>query len=695
MEDLKADEIQNLLQYFSRKTFRAKDSDAVSQKVMQRCIDLVSLDYCHVLIDNAGGELSAHYPSQLIVMEYEKVNGKEDCNCASSTPPKSGNHQTLYESVHDVTKLKDLIMKARSARCRARFPLPVILFNGKNICRSSTLSGGPEMYGRQGYEYFFSCEETAGSEEQQSDDQRDPQTSPGDWQLFDKVRSLDIKLLKTLNVGAIIDFMVEKKKVKFGLNVSSSEKVDKENRYSDFTIISLPYPGCEFFKAYRDNDYVAQGLVFDWSQGHVDAAIGIPPDNIASKLKIDWENYKMWDLIILTQNYMRLVLRYLVDQPLGLLIHCISGWDRTPLFVSLLRLSLWADGVIHRSLSAAQILYFTIAYDWMLFGHDLYDRLSKGEDIFFFCFYFLKFMIGEEYSVSRWTNKAKNVVRTDSEGLLEGLLLDTDAPISSQGSNISLDSSWSSISSKSHDTPPVFFHTDEFSASNSNGSIVSNMSCCENSKVDSPNLSTASADPPSGQSLPHITNHSSSSVSLDNGSESPMSSGSDQKSLYSNQDSNGKIYNTFSRSASNRTSPVAVPTRASVRTRNESTSSLSTGSWQFVTGTGSFRGSGASSNSTCGCHSSNHSRSSTNDNAPLQDSTTTIIEDDCFIYNNSPDGALQRRERLTSVRNLFYNCYCSTVGFKLKDGSESSSLGLLLGNFAEKVGFITAQRTSV
>lgn len=26
----------------------------------------------------------------------------------------------------------------------------------------------------------------------------------------------------------------------------------------------------------------------------------------------------------------------------GLLVHCISGWDRTPLFISLLRLSLWA-----------------------------------------------------------------------------------------------------------------------------------------------------------------------------------------------------------------------------------------------------------------------------------------------------------------------------------------------------------------
>ena len=67
----------------------------------------------------------------------------------------------------------------------------------------------------------------------------------------------------------------------------------------------------------------------------------------------------------------------------GMLIHCVSGWDRTPLFVSLLRLSLWAvsyytisnstnacvqDGKIHKSLCAAEILYFTIAYDWLLFG---------------------------------------------------------------------------------------------------------------------------------------------------------------------------------------------------------------------------------------------------------------------------------------------------------------------------------------
>lgn len=109
---------------------------------------------------------------------------------------------------------------------------------------------------------------------------------------------------------------------------------------------------------------------------------------------------QQWDLIKLTQNYIRLLLHYLCEQSTGLLVHCISGWDRTPLFVSLLRLSLWADGQAHRSLGPAQILYLTIAYDWLLFGHNLEDRLDKGEEIFFFCFYFLKHLTSEEFSVT-------------------------------------------------------------------------------------------------------------------------------------------------------------------------------------------------------------------------------------------------------------------------------------------------------
>ncbi|CAF1560683.1 unnamed protein product, partial [Didymodactylos carnosus] len=86
-------------------------------------------------------------------------------------------------------------------------------------------------------------------------------------------------------------------KTLFGVNITSSEKFDKENRYRTFELLSIPYPA---------------------------------------------------------------------DR--GILLHCLSGWDRTPLFISMLRLSLWADNCIHQSLTVEEILYLTISYDWYLFG---------------------------------------------------------------------------------------------------------------------------------------------------------------------------------------------------------------------------------------------------------------------------------------------------------------------------------------
>lgn len=282
--------------------------------------------------------------------------------------------------------------------------MPVILYRGKYICRSATLSGGPEIITRSGIDYLFyvrspTLDEDEAQEARENPLPEDPALEEeGTW-VFDRVRNKDIKLLKKLNIGTIIDFMVEKKKVKFMVNVTSSEKVDKEKRYQAFKIIALPYPGCEFFREFRDNNYSGEGLVFDWSQKIVDADCDVPDDSIVSQLNVDWDEYKNWDLVQMTQNYMKLLLKYLQDSSSGLLIHCISGWDRTPLFISLLRLSLWADGLIHQSLNANQILYFTVAYDWLLCGHRLVDRLEKGEEIFFFCFNVLKYLMNDEYSL--------------------------------------------------------------------------------------------------------------------------------------------------------------------------------------------------------------------------------------------------------------------------------------------------------
>lgn len=70
-------------------------------------------------------------------------------------------------------------------------------------------------------EMYFRCisdsDDAIEVNESFTDEQEDGNKSNSDWPLFDHVRSQDIRLLKTLNVGTIVDFMVEKKKVKFGL----------------------------------------------------------------------------------------------------------------------------------------------------------------------------------------------------------------------------------------------------------------------------------------------------------------------------------------------------------------------------------------------------------------------------------------------------------------------------------------------
>jgi myotubularin-related protein 14 len=219
---------------------------------------------------------------------------------------------------------------------------------------------------------------------------------------MENLRNMDIGIIKQLSVKYILDLMTENKKKKFGFNVCSSEKVDMHDRYAPFAIASIPYPGVEFFQEFNQRKHCANDLHFDWNK--LADYVELKVDHINCKIAVPWEEYKNWDLVMLTQNYLKLMLQFISDGSpgdSGLLVHCISGWDRTPLFISLLRISMWADGEIHQSLSAAEILYLTVAYDWLLFSHQLSDRASRGEDIFYFCFYFLQFIYSPEFSVQR------------------------------------------------------------------------------------------------------------------------------------------------------------------------------------------------------------------------------------------------------------------------------------------------------
>jgi len=185
------------------------------------------------------------------------------------------------------------------------------------------------------------------------------------------------------------------------------------DRYAPFVIASIPYP--EFFQEFNQRKHCANDLRFDWDKP--EDVVKLKVDHVVTQSQsagpdamILWEEYKTWDLVVLTQNYLKLMLQFIADgsPDTGILVHCISGWDRTPLFISLLRLSMWADGEIHQSLCAEEVLYLTVAYDWLLFGHQLSDRASRGEDIFYFCFYFLQFMQTSDFSILHHVHSKSN-----------------------------------------------------------------------------------------------------------------------------------------------------------------------------------------------------------------------------------------------------------------------------------------------
>ena len=160
------------------------------------------------------------------------------------------------------------------------------------------------------------------------------------------------------------------------------------------------------------------------------------------------------------------------------------------------------------------------------------------------CFYFLKHIHDDEFSIHPRHNRARHaVLRNDSDSQLDNVMFDSESVVtlSSVSSNLSLNSWCSSVSQNSRDSqdnnPPTVFHcasTESQDDSHSNGNVV------PWSFYPSPNK----------EGIAH-------------GSRSPL--------------------------PPNRTSPVAVPVPGRLRQRNESSSSG--GSWQMISGTGSLRGS--------------------------------------------------------------------------------------------------------
>ena len=161
----------------------------------------------------------------------------------------------------------------------------------------------------------------------------------------------------------------------------------------------MPYPGCESFRGYQSKELNSDKLRFNWKGSKVDATLNFPDAVLPKSLGVDWTRYTEWSIRELTSNYIRFLLYQMDNLHGGVFLHCISGWDRTPMVISLLRLSLWADGLVHVSLNPLEMLFFTIAYDWRLFGHKLNERHAKCEEIFYFGMDFTQHMTGSEFSI--------------------------------------------------------------------------------------------------------------------------------------------------------------------------------------------------------------------------------------------------------------------------------------------------------
>ncbi|XP_068143736.1 myotubularin-related protein 14 [Drosophila tropicalis] len=727
MCSLTQQDLHDLLEIFEKKSFEAVAFEEGSPEyaISKKCEYLFKMDYSLIELDNTNGLLSPRYPGRILIPEYEHghmaktlipgnglfgggggssgttatatpLNSSAGSNCSNGSDNGAGvgiqafvtfanplqkqqtqqqpqpqtattqpQQNTIYEDQYDIQRMRELVTMAKYARCRQRFAVPVIMYRGKYICRSATLSVMPETYAN----YAYNCL-SGGTYAPPNGDENDADSTDeslinhiNDQTQFsyDEVIKSDIQLLHTLNVSTIVDLMVENRKIKYFMAVSSSEKADPNKHYKSFNLLSLPYPGCEFFKKFRDNNYMAKNLHYNWKQSFNDANINIPNLGPAADIDIIWPEYREWDLVTITQNYLRATLKYIQEDNSGLLIHCISGWDRTPLFVSLVRLSLWADGLIHQSLNALQMAYLTLAYDWYLFGHQLPDRLKRGEDIMFFCFHVLKFITDEEFSIVEHRKRTKTS--------------------SSSGSSV----------------------------------IVIKSDCCEDEPLKEDYILAFDQD--SNDSYSNCSNCDMSITDNFYATSVPQSTATPA--------TNNPLTNRSPNPKRSRTSPISVP-GSNARQRQESTSS--NGSWQVVTDTGSIdsmmngsymmrfvsqqqqqqqqtaldgvSGGGVSSNIPI-CNGSNgyhcsipHHGSGSGSGSGGSGSSNSITHG--FANGSSKDIGVGgtsmaskqcinlRKQRLNAVRAIFIQAYGKTIGLKFKEGS-SMNLATFIGNLADQL----------
>ena len=289
-------------------------------------------------------EYCSSYPLELIIFENERLGpfGIDHLSASGGALGNGGGKHTLHSRINDSAVLKPLFRLSRFSRVHGRFVCPVILVRDKNICRSSTLAIQAEaifnnihaktkdIFGSVwgalsgGFGLSSSGSSAAAANGSSGVAQPSPSSSSHSVQVgLEGQRGHDIQLLQHLATAYVEDLMVEHRKKKLGVPLTSSEK-NEEWRYAQiklngtndntedeesnatcelfaraplsvahsslarFVAAALPYPGCEFFTEYRSNNHSGLGLLFNWNQSFIssDLVLSTPmpfvPDEMLS-----------------------------------------------------------------------------------------------------------------------------------------------------------------------------------------------------------------------------------------------------------------------------------------------------------------------------------------------------------------------------------------------------------------------------
>lgn len=159
---------------------------------------------------------------------------EEEEGVADAIPPPACCPSCSKHGTH-AKELQELFQLSCVARTRCRFVVPVMQVHGKNICRSGTLARQCEVVVREAWNRVRGPSPMGLSAEYEKKQEMSASMASVPEANGDTVavyRRHDIALLEKLGVRYICDLMVEDKKVKFGVELTSSEKVDKQRRYA-------------------------------------------------------------------------------------------------------------------------------------------------------------------------------------------------------------------------------------------------------------------------------------------------------------------------------------------------------------------------------------------------------------------------------------------------------------------------------